>query len=76
MRKQERPYLAYLLRLWQVRDKGRVGWRASVENAHTGERRGFACLADLFTFLENEVGQVHEDKHAPNMGEKGGDIDK
>ena len=25
-------------------------WRASVENAHTGERRAFANLAELFEF--------------------------
>jgi hypothetical protein len=75
VRKRERPYLAYLLRLWQVRNKGQADWRASVEDAHTGERRGFAGLAELFTFLENESGQVVQDQLAPDMGEKGGDIE-
>jgi hypothetical protein len=73
---RERPYLAYLLRLWQIQDKGKMGWRASLENAHTGERRGFAGLAELFAFLEGESGQVAQDQHAPNMVEEGNDIDK
>jgi hypothetical protein len=76
VRKRGRPYLAYLLRLWQVRNKGQADWRASVENAHTGERQGFASLADLFTFLEGEVGQVDKDQDPPSVGEKGGDIEK
>jgi hypothetical protein len=73
---RKRQYLAYLVRLWQAWDKGQAVWRASVENAHTGERRGFAGLAELFAFLENESGQVVQEQHAPNTGEEGGDIDK
>ncbi len=46
---RKRRYLAYLLRLWQVWDKGQTDWRASVENAHTGEQQGFAGLAELFS---------------------------
>jgi hypothetical protein len=76
VRDQKRRYLAYLLRLWQVRDKGQMGWRASTENVSTGEQRGFAGLADLFNFLENESGQAVQDQHAPNMGEKGGEAEK
>jgi hypothetical protein len=44
-------YLAYLVRLWQVEDQGECAWRASAEDAHTGERRGFPDLASLFAFL-------------------------
>lgn len=53
---RRRPYLAYLLRLWQVRDKGGIGWRASVENAHTGEKVGFAHLEQLVAFLRERTG--------------------
>jgi len=74
VRQRKRPYLAYLLRLWQVRDEGESGWRASVENAHTGDVQGFAGLADLFTFLEVEVGQIAGDQPAPGLGEKGSDV--
>ncbi len=60
MMKPERPdYLAYLLRLWRVNDNGesqQAVWRASVENPHTGERRGFASLDALLSFLRTETG--------------------
>jgi hypothetical protein len=69
VRRQDRPYLAYLLRLWRVSEEGQTGWRASVENAHTGERRAFAGLAALFSFLENEVGKVQRE---PNTGRRRG----
>jgi hypothetical protein len=49
---QGRRYLSYLLRLWQTQHEGGLVWRASLESAHTGERRGFASLAELITFLE------------------------
>jgi hypothetical protein len=48
--------MAYLLRLWQVRDERHVGWRASLENAHTGKRRGFASLDELFAFVRRQTG--------------------
>jgi hypothetical protein len=49
-------YVSYLLRLWPVHSEGTTIWRASLESPHTGERRGFASLADLFAFLEKETG--------------------
>jgi hypothetical protein len=52
----DRVYMAYLLRLWQVKDRGTVGWRASLESPHTGESRGFASLDDLFAFLRRQAG--------------------
>ena len=75
MGEPRRPYLAFLLRLWQVRDEGQAGWRASLENAHTGNRQGFASLTDLFTFLEREVWQVDHDQSMPCKGGIGSDID-
>ncbi len=50
-------YLAYMLRLWQVRTDGDVVWRASIEDPHTGERHGFANLDRLFEYLG---GQTHD----------------
>ena len=44
-------YLAYLLRLWHVKNAGRWIWRASLEDAHTGERQGFVSLEALIAFL-------------------------
>jgi hypothetical protein len=56
MRERQRPYLAYLLRLWQVHNEGKIGWRASVENAHTGEKVVFAHLDELVAFLRERTG--------------------
>jgi hypothetical protein len=53
---RQRPYLAYLLRLWQTQDKGEIGWRASLENAHTGEKLAFAHLDELVAFLRERIG--------------------
>jgi hypothetical protein len=54
---ERRPgYRAYLLRLWQVRAAGETQWRASLENAHTGERRGFPSLERLVDYLRAETG--------------------
>jgi hypothetical protein len=52
----DRAYMAYLLRLWRVKDRGTVGWRASLESPHTGESQGFNNLDDLFTFLRRQTG--------------------
>lgn len=51
----KREYMAYLLRLW--REKQGSSWRASVENPNSGERDGFATLAELVTFLERKTGE-------------------
>lgn len=48
----EQSYRAYLLRLWRADGEGGGAWRASLEDAHSGERRGFADLHALLRFLE------------------------
>jgi hypothetical protein len=68
---RERPprYGAYLLRCWEVRsDSPRRPntWRFSLEEAGTGERRGFRDLADLVAFLEQELRR--EDLGASSAG--------
>ncbi len=75
MNKTQR-YISYLLRLWQIRSEGKPAWRASLESPHTGERRGFANLADLFTFLEEETGHAAWEQIASNADEKGGETCK
>ena len=58
----QRPgYWAYLLRLWQVRNGEETHWRASLEDAHAGERHGFANLEALFEFLRNRTEVTMED---------------
>jgi hypothetical protein len=47
-----RRYESYLLRLWESDEAGQLIWRASLESADTGERRGFADLDSLFAYLK------------------------
>ena len=58
----KQPYIAYLLRLWQVKQAGELVWRASLENPHTGEQQGFADIESLFTHLRNQAQDQVEDK--------------
>lgn len=51
----KREYMAYLLRLWREKRDG--SWRALLENPNSGERNGFATLAELVTFLEGITGE-------------------
>jgi hypothetical protein len=55
MTTQEPRYLAFMLRLWQVHDNGEFAWRASLEDAHAGERHGFGSLEMLVTFLREQT---------------------
>ncbi|UCH60847.1 MAG: hypothetical protein JSV61_05025 [Anaerolineales bacterium] len=63
-------YLAYLLRLWQVKDAGKLIWRASLEDSHTGDRQGFPSLEALVTFLLEQVRnrQPEGEAHQANEG--------
>ncbi len=46
-------YHAYLLRLWRTSE---AHWRASLEDAHSGERLTFATLGQLSDFLLRTTG--------------------
>jgi hypothetical protein len=51
-------YQAYLLRCWRERDRrpgGAECWRFTLEDPHTGERRGFVGLDSLVAFLETAM---------------------
>jgi hypothetical protein len=49
-------YRSYVLRLWEVDSAGQRAWRASLQDAHSGDRRGFADLAALMAFLAEQTG--------------------
>ncbi len=67
---QDQPrYVSYLLRLWQTQHAGALVWRASLQSAHTGERRGFASLAELTAFLEQETAPLDEGKPRTPAGD-------
>ena len=54
MDSQNEAYLAYLLRLWRVRET-QEKWRVSLEDARTRELRGFASLEEALAFLQKEA---------------------
>jgi hypothetical protein len=66
MSDEAHEYYSFLLRLWQTRSGGNVVWRASLESAQTGERCGFAYMASLFAFLEEQTdGGASQDDRTP-----------
>jgi hypothetical protein len=56
---EQRPYRAYLVRLWQEEDGV---WRGTVENPHTGEKRAFASVEWALAHIRQEVQQAEQDK--------------
>lgn len=56
----EQRYVAYLLRLWQVNTTESTVWRASLEDPHTGEQKGFADLESLLSFLKKQTDDAVE----------------
>lgn len=60
-------YRSHILRLWQESASAADAeptWRFSLEDVHTGERRGFADLAALCAHLQAQTASVtrHEDQ--------------
>ncbi|MBN1936726.1 MAG: hypothetical protein JW934_18845 [Anaerolineae bacterium] len=52
-------YLSYLLRLWWTSSDGKGVWRASLTDALTKKRTGFASLEALFEFLKERTEEVN-----------------
>ena len=51
-------YRSYVLAFWEERSKDPdlpAVWRFSLQDPHTGQRRGFASLAALLASLEQEM---------------------
>jgi hypothetical protein len=67
MPEEPQEYQSYLLRLWRTSSHAKPAWRASLESAQTGERRGFADLASLVAFLEEQTGgDASQDDRLPS----------
>ena len=66
---EQRQYRVYLLRLWQAGGRDMPEWRIVLEDVRTHERRGFAGLAQLFTFLEQQLGKSIERDGPASSGE-------
>jgi hypothetical protein len=65
---EARDYVAYLLRLWREKGGKSTQWRASLQDPHTGENKGFVSLETLFAYLRRVVavepgseGEQHSD---------------
>lgn len=56
-RTESARYRSYLLRLWQAGEGEHPGWRASLEEARSGDQRTFATLEALFTFLDRQLAE-------------------
>jgi hypothetical protein len=56
--KQESNYLAFLVRL--RRDNESAPWRVTIEDPHSGEKRGFAGLAEFMAYLAAVTGTAPE----------------
>jgi hypothetical protein len=73
MNNEPNRYYAYLLRLWpeSANTEGAAGWRATLEDARSGERLGFASLEQLFTHLmqlaETSRREPGEATHGPSQ---------
>lgn len=51
-------YCAYMLRCWHEGGQSTddtEGWRFTIEDPHTGARRGFASFASLVAFLHKRL---------------------
>jgi hypothetical protein len=67
MSDEPHDYYSFLLRLWRTSSHGKPAWRASLESAQTGERCGFADLASLVAFLEEQTGgDASQDERTPS----------
>jgi hypothetical protein len=62
-------YFSYLLRIWPAHNAAGVVWRASLESPVTGERVGFASLAELYRFLDAGTIQGAERSHFPKASQ-------
>jgi hypothetical protein len=73
MARERRQYVAYLLRLWQVPSGGGRVWRASLQDVHTGERRGFISVAQMIAFLEVQTSGAPGAAASDGLSAKEGD---
>jgi hypothetical protein len=68
MIKKQISYVAYLLRLWRVKEEGKTTWRASLQSPQTRERRGFASLDALFDFLQQQTETALDAEESERLG--------
>ena len=52
---------SYILRLWVEVIEGEWVWRFSLEDTFTSERKGFARLEELYTFIQAQLQEVKDE---------------
>jgi hypothetical protein len=57
--KDTADYQAFLLRVWREDEFG--GWRALLEDPHTGQSVGFASMKQLYDFLDEQTSDTAPD---------------
>ena len=57
MSQDQRRYLSYLIRIWQVKGKQGWQWRASLESPVSGKLHAFPNLDRLIAFLRSQLEQ-------------------
>jgi hypothetical protein len=57
-----------MLRLWRENGGETVLWRASLERPQSERRQGFASLAELVAYLEEEMGVASEVQDSKGVG--------
>ncbi|MDJ0756868.1 MAG: hypothetical protein QNJ45_25280 [Ardenticatenaceae bacterium] len=59
MKEPQKPNRSsYVLRCWPEQDgQGNVSWRFELENVFTRQQRGFADMAALLDFLQNQFNE-------------------
>ena len=61
-------YYSYLLRVWLVGDGDQPHWRTSLEDTHTGERKGFTSITALCEYLQQRTSLFSENKNDTQEG--------
>lgn len=68
---EARRYRSYILRLWEVGTNGQTVWRASLQDAHTGDRLGFSGLEQLNDYLRHLTAGSQNAPGVPGAGQTG-----
>lgn len=51
MKDMESNYYSFMLRTWKVKERGKLVWRASLENPTTGKRVNFHDIESMYAYL-------------------------
>lgn len=52
---EAKGYRSFLMRLWQVEVEKKTVWRFSLEDSVSGQKVGFANIAEMMSYLMAEI---------------------